>query len=238
MASINFFGGTNTPIDNLSGSGLGFFGGSFGSSVELNSFQGSTFITNGAGTIEGAAVNNIKYVSATTATAPSIVPATGLKYIPNKNATLNVRFTHSSAVKTQNVRMRVFDRVDANNPASGVWTRVAELLKPMTSYSTVEGSGDATWWGDSSHTGTDAQGTFPGSPNRDLRLGANQYTVGGSGIVVPLAQSPGPSGHYAGDGSANTGTYLQHDWYVALSASPKSIGSKTQYGLYVSLEYL
>ena len=238
MASINFFGGTNAPIDNLSGSGLGFFGGSFGASVELNAFQGSTYITNGAGTIEGAAVNNVKYASATTAYAPSIVPATGLKYIPNKNATLNIRFTHSTAVKTQNVRMRVFDRVDANNPASGVWTRAAELLKPMKEYSTIEGSGDVTWWGDSTHAGTDTQGSFPGSPNRDIRLGTNQYTVGGSGIVVPLAQSPGPSGHYAGDGSANTGTYNQHDWYLALSASPKSIGSKTQYGLYVSLEYL
>ena len=50
MATISFFGGANTPIDNLSGSGLGFFGGSFGSSVELNAFQGSTYITNGAGT--------------------------------------------------------------------------------------------------------------------------------------------------------------------------------------------
>ena len=238
MATISFFGGTNTPIDNLSGSGLGFFGGSFGSSVELNAFQGSTYITNGAGTIEGAAVNNIKYASATTGYAPSIVPATGLKYIPNKNASLNVRFTHSSNVKTQNVRMRIFDRANANNPASGVWTRVAELLKPMTSYSTVEGSGDVTWWGDSTHDGTDSQGTFSGSPNRDVRLPANQYTVGGSGIVVPLAQSPGPSGQFAGNGSANTGTYTQHDWYVALSASPKSIGAKTQYGLYVSLEYL
>jgi len=238
MATLSFFGGTNTPIDNLSGSGLGFFGGSFGSSVELNQFQGSTYITKGAGTIEGAAVNNRKYASATTSYAPSIVPATGLKYIPNKNASLNVRFTHASAVKTQNVRMRIFDRVNANNPASGVWTRVAELLKPMTSYSTVEGSGDVTWWGDSTHTGSDSQGTFSGSPNRDVRLPANQYTVGGSGIIVPLAQSPGPSGQFAGNGSANTGTYTQHDWYVALSASPKSIGAKTQYGLYISLEYL
>jgi len=30
----------------------------------------------------------------------------------------------------------------------------------------------------------------------------------------------------------------RHDWYVALSASPDSIGSKTQYGLYFTLEYL
>ena len=62
--------------------------------------------------------------------------------------------------------------------------------------------------------------------------------VGGSGIYVPLAKSPGPSGQYAGNGSANTGQYYQHDWYVGVTASPDSIGSKTQYGLYVELEYL
>ena len=66
----------------------------------------------------------------------------------------------------------------------------------------------------------------------------NIDTVGGSGIVVPLAQSPGPSGHYAGNGTGNTGQYTQHDWYLAITASPDSIGSKTQYGLYVELEYL
>ena len=31
---------------------------------------------------------------------------------------------------------------------------------------------------------------------------------------------------------------LRHDWYVALSASPESIGSKTDFGLYFTLEYL
>jgi hypothetical protein len=31
---------------------------------------------------------------------------------------------------------------------------------------------------------------------------------------------------------------MRHDWYVALSAEPNTIGSKTQYGLYFTLEYL
>ena len=30
----------------------------------------------------------------------------------------------------------------------------------------------------------------------------------------------------------------QHDWYVALSAEPESIGSKQDYALYFTLEYL
>ena len=29
----------------------------------------------------------------------------------------------------------------------------------------------------------------------------------------------------------------QHDWYVGMSASPNEIGSKTDYGLYFTLEY-
>tara|TARA_R110000851_G_scaffold301058_2_gene457357 strand:- start:3693 stop:4403 length:711 start_codon:yes stop_codon:yes gene_type:complete len=236
MASISFFAGS-TAINNLSGSGLGFFGGSFGQSVQLNSFQDTTYITNGNGSTNGGAGNNVKYSTDTKAFAAGIVPATGLKYIPNEKASLNVRFTNGTAVRTQNCKLRIFDRVNKDHAASGVITRVAELLHPSTSYS-VEGSGDTTWWGSSTHDGSDAQGTYAGSSNPSNRLPTGTNTVGGSGIFVPLAQSPGPSGYYSGNGSANTGQYTQHDWYVGLTASPDSIGSKTQYGLYVELEYL
>ena len=236
MASISFFAGS-TSINNLSGSGLGFFGGSFGQSVQLNSFQDTTYITNGNGSTNGGAGNNVKYSTDAKAFAGGIVPATGLKYIPNEKASLNVRFTNDTAVRTQNCKLRIFDRVNKDHAASGVITRVAELLHPSTSYS-VEGSGDTTWWGSSTHDGSDAQGTYAGSSNPSNRLPTGTNTVGGSGIFVPLAQSPGPSGYYSGNGSANTGQYTQHDWYVGLTASPDSIGSKTQYGLYVELEYL
>ena len=236
MASIDFYAG-GTAINNISGSGLGFFGGSFGQSVELNQWQGSTFITDGNGLNDGGAAKNNKYSSDILSFTPSVVPATGLKWIPNSDATLNVRFTNASAVKTQNVTMRIFDRVNKNHPASGVTTRGFELLHPQSSY-LIEGSGDSVWWGSSSHPGAAAQGTFVGSKNPSDRLPAGTNTVGGSGIFIPLAKSPGPSGFYAGDGNSNIGQYHQHDWYVGLSASPDSIGSKTQYGLYVSLEYL
>ena len=236
MASISFFAGS-TAINNLSGSGLGFFGGSFGQSVQLNSWQDTTFITDGNGTNNGGAGNNVKYYTDTKGFAAGVVPATGLLYIPNEKASLNIRFSNDSAVRTQNAKLRVFDRVNKNHPASGVTTRVAELLHTSSSYS-IEGSGDSTWWGSASHTGSDAQGTYNASTNPSARLPAGTKTVGGSGIFVPLAKSPGPSGQYAGIGSANTGQYYQHDWYVAITASPDSIGSKTQYGLYVELEYL
>ena len=236
MASISFFAGS-TAINNLSGSGLGFFGGSFGQSVQLNSWQDTTFITDGNGTSNRGAGNNVKYYSDTKGYAAGVVPPTGLLYIPNEKATLNIRFSNDSAVRTQNAKMRIFDRTNKDHPASGVITRVAELLHTSSSYD-VEGSGDSTWWGSTSHTGSDSQGTFIGAANPSSSLPDGTNTVGGSGIYVPLAQSPGPSGAYAGNGPANTGQYHQHDWYVAVTASPDSIGSKTQYGLYVELEYL
>ena len=236
MASISFLAGS-TAINNLSGSGLGFFGGSFGQSVQINNFQDTTFITDGNGTNNGGAGNNVKYSTDTKAFAAGVVPATGLLYIPNEKATLNIRFSNDSAVRTQNCKLRIFDRVNKDHPASGVITRVCELLHPSNSYS-IEGSGDSTWFGSSTHTGSDAQGTYNASANPSSRLPAGTNTVGGSGVFVPLAQSPGPSGLYAGNGAANTGQYYQHDWYVGITPSPDSIGSKTQYGLYVELEYL
>ena len=236
MASISFYAG-DTVVNHLSGSGLGFFGGSFGQSVELNKWQDSTFITDGNGTVQGGAANNVKYSTDSLAYAAGIVPATGLKFIPNSKATCNIRFTNSTAVKTQNVKLRIFDRTNKDYAASGVVTRVTELLHPSTSYS-VEGSGDSLWWGGSTHTGSDAQGTFQGSPNPSDRLPAGTNTVGGSGIYVPLAKSPGPSGIFAGNGASNIGQYTQHDWDLGISASPESVGSKTLYGLYVELEYL
>lgn len=59
--------------------------------------------------------------------------------------------------------------------------------------------------------------------------------VHGSGVTLSLVSSPGQSG-YSPNGS-NTND-MTHDWYVAISPSPDSVGSKTQFGLYVSLEYL
>lgn len=59
-------------------------------------------------------------------------------------------------------------------------------------------------------------------------------TPAGSSYMT-LTPSPGRSGFYV-NGPLTTDTYHTH--YIALSASPSSIGSKTQFGLYVSTEYL
>ena len=66
MASIDFYintTGFEYDLD-LSGSGLGFFGDSgFGASVEVGKYQGSTFVTDGAGSIQGPQGKNIKYLN-------------------------------------------------------------------------------------------------------------------------------------------------------------------------------
>lgn len=204
MATLSFFADTI----NLNGSGLGFYGGGFGQSVDVGSYQSTTFITNSAGTAQGAQANNIKYVNTASGIIGSATSGVWLTQIPNYLATLRVQFSHSSAVKCQNVVARIYDRSNINNPASGVTTKVAEIIHPDTVQNN-NGSGDTTW-----------------------------LTPAGSAVTISLAPSPGISGLYAGNGSNSTRSDTLHDWYIALSASPDSIGSKSQYGFYISLEYL
>lgn len=204
MATFAFYSaGTD-----IGSSGIGFFGNSgFGSSVSVGAYQDSTYITNSNGTIAGAALTNIKYSHPNSGIVNGIGSPSGLglQSITNAQASLNVRFTHSTAVATQNVKLRIYDRSNINNAASGVTTKVAEIIHPSLT-NVLDGSGSASW-----------------------------QTPAGSGVIVPLASSPGMSGL-----SPNgTGTISdRHDWYLALSASPDSIGSKTQYAMWVELEYL
>lgn len=204
-ATISFHAGTAGSIQNLAGSGLGFYGASFGQSVEVGSYQDSTYITDSTGADQGPAVENAKYLNSSGVyqdTAGEI----HLNRVPNRLATLNMRFENDTAVKTQNVKLRIFDRSNINNPASGVLTKVAELVHPDINQANVSNSSDSSW-----------------------------STPAGSGTVMTLLASPGTSGERpAGAETSDT----RHDWYVLISASPNSIGSKTLYGLYIELEYL
>lgn len=205
MATLSFFAGNgDININNLTGSGLGFYGASFGSSVDVGSYQTTTWITDSNGTIQGPQANNIKWthpLSGSINGAASVI----LQHIPNYLSTLRVRFNHTSAVKTQNTKLRIYDRSNINNSASGVTTKVAQIIHPWQTAS-PNGSGDTSW-----------------------------ITPTGSSVIMTLVSSPGVSGL-----SPNgTGTVDQnHDYYLAISASPDSIGSKTLYGLYFQLEYL
>jgi hypothetical protein len=210
MALISFFAGENDAINDLSGSGLGFYGsGGYAASVQVGQHADTCYITNSTGTASNAIkVDHIKWVdNASGQLAGGEIRA--LRNIPNKLANLEVRFTHSTPVKTQNAQLRIFDRTNIDNPAVGVLTKVAVLVHPWDTNSPV-GSGSLSW-----------------------------HTPGGSGSVVnigdfPAAISPG-SGGWSPQGANTTDT--THSWFFGISSMPDSIGSKN-YALYFSLEFL
>lgn len=212
MAVINFYaGGYNFPINNLSGSGLGFFGaGGFGASVSVGSWQDTTFITNGNGTAQGPQVNNVKWIHSASGQLPGSTNV-ALSNIPNYQGTLNIRFTHTTPVRTQNAQFRIYDRSDITAAASGVTTAVCPLIHPSTSQLVV-GSGGAVW-------------QFP----------AGTSYVDMSRLSNGALFSPGQSG-LSPNGASTTD--MTHDFFLALSSSPNSIGSKTLYGAWFQTEYL
>jgi len=206
MASISFYAGEDFNIYDVSASGLGFFGGGFGISIPVGTgYNTRTFITNSVGTIEGPEVDNVRYVSSTGAVLGQTGVPILLTQIPNYLSTLNVRFTHSTGVRTMNSEFRIFDRSNINNPPSGVTCKIAEIIHPATTQTNV-GSGDATWV-----------------------LGS------GSGSKLSLVDSPGTSG-LSPSGISTIDS--RHDWYVAITVSPDTIGAHTNFGAYVSCEYL
>ena len=101
-----------------------------------------------------------------------------------------------------------------------------------------------------------------GVTDASARFGWFEFDPGDGGTPpdLPLTPSPGmsglntvdgdplPSSNLMGPGSDGYLNWLtkegaahralRHDWYLALSASPQSIGSKTDYGLYFTIEYL
>lgn len=208
MALIEFLAG-NATINNLAGSGLGFYGSNFGDSVQVGAYQGTTFITNSAGTAQGPAADNIKWLNAQSGYVNSATSGIGLLAMTNAEATLNVRFTHTSTVLVQNAKAYIYDRTSINQPATGVTTKMAEIIHPNATQG-PGGSGDNLWH------------TFSGS-------------AADSGHYMGLVSSPGSGGHYGNGAGDNSSTW--HDWYINASCSPDSVGAKL-FALYISLEYL
>jgi hypothetical protein len=165
MATLSFLSaGGLFSINNLSGSGLGFYGTGFGNSVSVGSYQDTTYITDSAGTSLGPQVNNIKYLNVASGIVNSASSGVPLISIPNYMASLNIRFSHSSNVKTQNAKLRIYDRANYNNDPSGVLCKVAELVHPSI-IGLPTGSGSTTW-----------------------------NTPAGSSVILTCISSPGASG--------------------------------------------
>lgn len=212
--------------------GLGFYGIGHGLSVPVGSCQDTTFVTNDSGTENDAQLHNTKKIDdgtdsvAGTVKVDSAAVPLSLDKLPNHLCPLNIRFENTDAVRVQECELRIFDKANIENAASGVTTYVYEARHPSTSQTVTN----------LSHRGRSADSWFE----------FNQAN-GGSGIS--LTSSPGASGLNTdtqdADSFQGTTTDLggdhaatRHDWYLALSAKPESIGSKQDYALYFTLEYL
>lgn len=203
-ATVNLYAG-NSSLVSVNVSGFGFYGASgFGSTVVVGQFNDKTFITNSTGTALGPEAWNNKWThpnSVSLAAAASMV----LTKIPNAQATFEIRSTFDVPVSMPLAQLMVYDRVNPNNPPSGVLCYGYEIIHPDPVQNN-NGSGASSW--------TNMQG---------------------SASFLNLTTSPGLSGlRPSGSGTIDT----THSHYIALSASPNSVGSKTQFGLYFSMEYL
>lgn len=237
MAEIKFYAnikdqsGDGELINHSAGSGLGFYGNGFGISVPIGSQQTTTYVTNSLGTSEGARLNNTAQTVVGDQVTKGKVSINGssavdLDVLPNYLCPLNIRFTHGEAVKVQNCKLRIFDRNNINNHASGVVTYVYEARHPATTTSVGNlnhrGRASNTWYEfDSNNAMTDM--LFTSSP-------------GPSGKNTNSQDTNAALGYISQDGSLHSS--VRHDWYVALSSEPVTVGSKTNYGLYFTLEYL
>lgn len=236
MAQIQFYANIKADdstalINHGAGSGIGFYGASFGVSVPVGSQQTTTWVTSADGTAEGQQLHNTAMSTTgsdiTTGTVSiDSASAKNLNNLPNYLCPLNIRFTHTEAVKVQNCKLRIFDRSDVNNPASGVATYVYEARHP----STLQTINNLNHRAISANKWTEFN---PDTPMADMLFTASP---GASGLNTNSTDTDTNLGYTSQEGAIHSST--QHDWYVALSSEPESIGSKTQYGLYFSVEYL
>lgn len=163
MATI-VFSASDQGIQNLNGSGLGFYGATFGNSVNVGNYQDSTWITDSNGLNQGPQVNNVKYVHPASGSINGLTPVSILN-MPNYLSSLKISFLHNVAVKTQNAKFRSYDRNNINNNPSGVTCLAVEIVHPSTVQTGNLGSGSASW-----------------------------TSIFGSGSVLSMVASPGLSG--------------------------------------------
>jgi len=261
MATITFHANGNTTgystvwntdpslIQHTTGSGIGFYGAGFGLSVPVSQYQEASYVTNGDGTSSGVKLQNTQYQSVSGIKANGSAVTAETSGIPNWYAPLNIRFTHTEAVATQNCKLRIFDRASIAQHASGVTTQVLEIRHPHATEGHAIGPTNLAGSGSLAHRGISNFGWFEFDP-ADGGVPADMTFTASPGMsgLNTVDGDPLPSANYTGggadafvnwktkEGAAHRAT--RHDWYLALSASPQSIGSKTDYGLYFTIEYL
>lgn len=235
MAQIQFYAnikeGPNTLINHTAGSGIGFYGSSFGISVPVNTKQTTTYVTDANGINQGAQLNNTAMDNLgdeNTAGTVAINSSTPINNnnLPNYLCPLNIRFTNDTPVRVQNCKLRIFDRSNINNAASGVTTYVYEARHPALEQNVTN----------LAHRGRASNSWVEFDPVSSVSDMIFTNSPGVSGANTNSSDTNVALGYTSQDGSLHTST--RHDWYVALSSEPETIGSKTQYGLYFSVEYL
>jgi hypothetical protein len=194
-------------IQTDAGSGLAFFGdGGFSQNIRVGDYNGRTYIASSDGVSQGPEADNCKWVSSTGVVLGTTGSGLALTQVPNDQATVQIQVNSDTVIQVPTITLYGYDRVSINNAPSGMVLKAFEVIHP-TATQTNNGSGDTTW-----------------------------TTLNGSGTTLSLAPSPGSGGLYAGNGSNSTWSSLRHDWFVGLSVSPSTVGSKLA-GCYVSVEF-
>lgn len=208
MADLNLYVGEDQIVP--TGSGIGFFGDDgFAAPIAVDGYNGRTFVVNPSGTVAGFEANNNKWASSTGVINGQTGSGISLLSLPNTLSTLNIRFTHTSDVNTQNVLFYVYDGSltggvpNKNNDPSGLIAWCAEI-RHTDEEQVANGLGDSTW----------------------------QDTHGSTSLS--LIDSPATSGlRPLGASSVDT----RHDWYVTTSISPTQFGDKF-FGILFETEFL
>jgi hypothetical protein len=229
MPDIKFYANilgadTETLIDHTASSGIGFFGNGFGTSVPIGEVQTTTFVTNSTGTTEAAQLNNTAWLTSTTTSVNGT--SRNLNNLPNYLCPLNIRFESDTTYKVQNCKLRIFDRSNIENHATGVSTYVYEARHPATDATLNQlafRGRAANTWVEFTDGVSMADMVFTNSP-------------GMSGVNTSAADTDTNLGYESQEAASHSST--RHDWFVALSSEPETVGSKTQYGLYFTVEYL
>jgi len=244
MASIQFYanvkpetGNTGTPnlINHTAGSGLGFYGNGFRVSVPVGAQQEQTYVTDQFGTEKGVQLNNTAMEAIGDADTEGTVKinngqAIGLSILPNMSCPLNIRFTHDTAVRVQNCKLRIFNRnATIDDQAEEVTTYVYESRHPRNEQTAQQleyrAYDETNMWYEFA----------PEDAMSDMEMTASPG-AGGTNSGGENEANASNKGFLTNEGPLHAST--QHDWYLALSSQPETIGSKTNYALYFTLEYL
>lgn len=146
-------GNGNDPIDPSGiNNTIGFFGAVFGQSVRVGEFQDSTFVTDSDGAVNSGEIdNNNKFVTSSTVKigASSAEAISGIDVI---ESTLRIQFNNTTPVQLQNTSFRAFDRVNINNPQSGVIVQAFEASNIISGHIVPASGGDINTQGDNTWT--------------------------------------------------------------------------------------